>query len=410
MARCGGEVPPTAGLPLVLGDFAPSGKSLEQDLATFLQQPSVQVECSGTAALIVALITLKRLSSRRSVIVPAYTCPLVARAVTASGLTPVLCDTRAGSFDLSPEILTRACGPNTLAVIVTHLGGRVADLATAAAIAKAAGAYVIEDAAQSMGATWQGRPVGGLGDVGFYSLGVGKGLTIYAGGVLLARGEDLRQEMRETSDRVARFRLGWELRRFAELAGYGLLYHPNGLRLAYGAALRRHLRAGRLIEAVGDDCPPDIPLHRVGAWRKVIGANALKRLPHFLSAGNARAAQRKVRLQAIGGVMVMDDAEGNVGVWPFFQVLMPTQAARDAALERLWRQGLGVGRLFIHALPDYPDLLTMPSSTSVDNARDYAARMLEITNSEWLDDDRFERVCSVIENVVIQNKVRSVTL
>jgi len=119
--------------------------------------------------------------------------------------------------------------------------------------------------------------------------------------------------------------------------------------------------------------------------------------PEFLAAGQARAAQRKVRLQALGGVRVMDDAEGDAGVWPFFQVLMPTEKARDEALERLWPAGLGVGRLFVHALADYGYLPPMSGAADIANARDYAARLLVVTNSEWLSESRFEHVCSVLE-------------
>ena len=65
------EVPPTAGLPMSWRDFLPRGGSLELGLAAYLHQPEVQIECSGTAALVVALTTLKQLSPRRSVVIPA---------------------------------------------------------------------------------------------------------------------------------------------------------------------------------------------------------------------------------------------------------------------------------------------------------------------------------------------------
>jgi dTDP-4-amino-4,6-dideoxygalactose transaminase len=139
--------------------------SLEQNLAAFLCQPDTQIECSGTAALIVALVTLQRTSSRRSVVIPAYTCPLVALAVAHCGLKPVLCDTRRNHFDLCPESLAAVCDEDTLAIIPTHLGGRVADLAAAAAIAKSVGACVVEDAAQSLGG--RGTPSAALATWGF---------------------------------------------------------------------------------------------------------------------------------------------------------------------------------------------------------------------------------------------------
>ena len=76
------EVPPTAGLPPRFGDLLPSSTpSLADQAMRFLGVEDVQVECSGTAALVVALTALQRQSKRTSVIVPAYTCPLVAIAV-----------------------------------------------------------------------------------------------------------------------------------------------------------------------------------------------------------------------------------------------------------------------------------------------------------------------------------------
>lgn len=391
------EAPPTAGLPLAWRDFLPRAASLEQDLAAFLQLPEVQLACSGTAALVIALATLKRASQRRSVVMPAYTCPLVALAARQCGLKPVLCDTRPDHFDLSQEALAQVCDKDTLAVIPTHLGGRVADVAVAREIAGSVGALVLEDAAQSLGARWQGRPVGSLGDIGFYSLGVGKGLTIYGGGALFAQDAALRRQLRATAADMAPSRSLHEIRRVLELAGYAALYRPSGLGIAYGMPLRRRLRNNRLVEAVGDDYPAHIPLHRVGAWRQRIGANALRRLPAFLRQTEAQAAHRKPRLAAIPGITVMDDAPGAAGTWPFFMVTMPTQQTRDRALARLWPAGLGVGRLFIHALPDYRYLAGAFDDTAAPNARDFAARMLTITNSPWLGEKDFLAVCKVLE-------------
>ena len=391
------EVPPTASLPLQWRDFLPaSGHSFEAGLATFLHLPSVQIECSGTAALIVALTALTRISARRSVVIPAYTCPLVVLAIQHCGLKPVLCDLRQDHFDLSPQILEEACNDDTLAIILTHLGGRIADVNSVKKIALRIGASVIEDAAQSLGATWQGQPVGTLGDAGFYSLAVGKGLTLYEGGVLVARDADLRQQLHETSKQIAPYRLIWEIRRLLQLAGYTALYRPFGLRLAYGMPLRRALRKGKLIEAVGDDFSADIPVHRVGAWRRAIGANALARLPSFLDALSEQAATRKTKLMAIPGITVMDDPAGGRGTWPYLMVLMQTAQARDAALARLWPAGLGVSRLFIYALPDYPYLAAYLGKVDAPNARDFAARMLTISNSPWLREADFLRICAVL--------------
>lgn len=393
------EVPPTAGLPLAWRDLLPSGTDFAHDLTAFLHVPAVQVECSGTAAQIVALTALKQSSPRRKVILPAYTCPLVALAILHCGLEPVLCDLRPDHFDLDHEQLARLCDENTLAVIATHLGGRVADLAPVLAIARNAGAYVIEDAAQSLGATWQGQPLGMTGDAGFYSLAVGKGLTTYEGGVLLARNAALRQQLQATAAEIAPFKWSWELRRSLELLGYAALYQPWGLPLAYGLPLRRALKQGKLIEAVGDDFSDDLPLHRMGGWRKAVGANALKRLPGFLDALRQQAERRLGQLAAIPGIKVMLDTQEGQGTWPFFMLLLPTQAARDAALEKLWDTGLGVSRLYIHALTDYPYLAGRLGTMDTPHARDFAARMLTVSNSLWMGERELERITKILGEI-----------
>ncbi|MES2238175.1 MAG: DegT/DnrJ/EryC1/StrS family aminotransferase [Pseudomonadota bacterium] len=390
------EIPPTAGLPLTWRDLFPAGASLEQGLADFIHVPAVQITCSGTAAQIITLTTLKKQSPRRKVILPAYTCPLVALAILHCGLQPVLCDLQPDHFDLDHDRLAALCDANTLAIIATHLGGRVAHLSPVLDIARTSGAYVIEDAAQSLGATWEGHPVGMAGDAGFYSLAVGKGLTLHEGGVLITHDASLRQQFQATAAEIAPSKWLWELRRSVELLGYAALYQPWGLPFAYGLPLRRALQQGQLIKAVGDDFSDDIPLHRVGRWRKAVGASALKRLPEFLDTLHLQSMQRLEKLAAIPDIKIMQDEPGGKGTWPFFMVLMPAQAARDAALRKLWSAGLGISRLYIHALADYSYLVDRVDKADIPHARDFATRMLTISNSLWLDEAKFEQVCQEI--------------
>lgn len=392
------DVPPTAGMPLHWHDFLPeSAVSFEQALADYLNVPAVQVECSGTAALIVTLTAMAIGSKRRQVVLPAYTCPLVALAVLHCGLEPVLCDLRPGHFDIDPEALNLLCNENTLALIATHLGGRVADLAPVLGIARRTGIHVIEDAAQALGASWHGKPLGMIGDAGFYSLAAGKGLTLYEGGILLAREEPLRQRLHKVSGDVIARSIPAEFVRMIQLLGYAALYRPAGIGLAYGMPLRRALRQGNLLDAVGDNFSADIPLHRIGSWRKKTGARALRRLPDFLKTLEQQGLRRAQRLAAIPGISVMTDAPDTHGVWPFLMVLMPSQRVRDEVLSVLWTAGLGVNRLYLNALPDYHYLSGAFKGGNVPCARDFAARMISISNSPWLSDKKFERICQALE-------------
>jgi perosamine synthetase len=395
------EVPPTAGLPPRFGDLLPvRTPALAVQAAEFLGVDEVQVECSGTAALVVALTALKRRSTRRSVIVPAYTCPLVAIAVAHCGLNLRLCDLVPNSIDMDPAALSALCDGDTLAIVPTHLAGRVADVDTAVACGRRAGAFVIEDAAQAFGARFaDGTAVGMRGDIGFFSLAVGKGLTTYEGGLLVARDAQLRAELHRCSEEIVPHDASWEFKRTLQLLGYYAFYRPLGLPLVYGMPRRRALRTNDFVAAVGDGFPLTIPLHRLGAWRQSVGARAFARLADFQRTCVAQAQRRRTRLERISGIRLVQDSGDARGTWPFLMLLMRSREARDAALARLWTTNLGVSRLFVHALPDYGYLAGIVPATDVPNARDFAARMLTVSNSPWLDDEAFERICLTLENI-----------
>ncbi|WP_390349231.1 DegT/DnrJ/EryC1/StrS family aminotransferase [Variovorax boronicumulans] len=402
-----GEVPPTAGLPLRRKDLGlPIGgadTNLAASLASFLGVEATQIECSGTAALVVALTALKRLAPERDeVIVPAYTCPLVALAVVHCGLKLYVCDLQVDTLDMDIAHLRRLCNSHTLAVVPTHLGGRVSDVTAALACARNVGAWTIEDAAQALGARVGADSVGTLGDIGFFSLAVGKGLSLFEGGVLVVRDPVLRKACLQASADTVPRRIGWELRRSLELLGYALLYDPAWMRWVYGRPLRKALRRGDWSGAAGDEFDLSIPLHRVGRWRQAVGIRALSRLPAFLAQGTAQAQRRRERIADIVGVQVLEDSAsvpGAAGVWPVLLLRLPTGASRDALLNASWGSGCGLSVPFARALPDYEryaHLVVPQPDENLFNARDWASRLVAISNSPWLDDARFEKFCRTL--------------
>ncbi len=400
------EVPPTAGLPLTWMDFSELAREpdLEIALARFLGVAAAGITCSGTASLIVTLEALKRRSRRRAVVIPAYTCPLVPIAVAHVGLHVKVCDVSAGGFDFDTDALARACDADTLALIPTHLGGMVANLEPVIEIAERAGALVVEDAAQALGATWRGRPVGTVGQVGCYSLSRGKGLTLYEGGFWVARDDDLRVAIARAADDLMPPRVGIELVRIVQLIGYRLLYNPIGLDFAYGRPLRRALARGNLLGAVGDEQRSAIPLHRVGRWRRSVGASALRRLPAAISANARRGRSRAARLREIPGINVLGELPATTGTWPFLTVLADSVHMRDHILARLWGAGLGVSRLFIHDLTGYRYLDAIVPRTAVPNARALAERSFTVSNSDYLSDEEFHRIHEIIARSVSDHR------
>lgn len=156
---------------------------------------------SGKTALLSILQALREGSRRRKVVLPAYTCYSVPSAVLAAGLDVATCDVDEGTLDFDFEHLARIVDEDTLCVVPTHLFGIPTDVDRVRELCARVGAIVVEDAAQGMGARRGGRPLGTLGDVGFFSLGRGKNLTCHSGGVILTSDPEIAGRLRS---RIAR--------------------------------------------------------------------------------------------------------------------------------------------------------------------------------------------------------------
>jgi perosamine synthetase len=121
------------------------------------------------------------------IILPALTFWVVPALARVAGLKVVFADVDPATFTLSPDALERAITPATRAVVPTHLYGLPCDMGPILDIAARHSLIVIEDCAHALGATWKGRPVGTLGDAGFFSFQTLKPLNCYGGGLALVR-------------------------------------------------------------------------------------------------------------------------------------------------------------------------------------------------------------------------------
>jgi perosamine synthetase len=381
-----GEIPPTAGLlPRWCDLLAVSGgKSFEQSLCEQIGLDDIEIVSTGTAALQIAFTALKTMSpARDTVIVPGYTCPLVVLAASAAGLKVIACDTAPGSFDFDHAHLARLADAATLAVVPTHLGGVLLDAAAARSTARASspGIAIVEDAAQALGARWGGRSAGLAGDIGVFSLGASKGLTLYRGGALVTRDAATMAQVRATAQRLAKPSMLGELGMCLMLAGYHAAYNPPSLRLVYGWPKRRALARGDDIEAAGDDFTAAETIGRVGAWRKRVGLAALKRLPQHLVTTRARFDALAARLSLIPGLIVHTPAPAAEPSATALFVTLPAHPERELLIRTLWRSRLGVARMFSRAILDYPGITPLMLPGELPNARALAAGTISLSTS-----------------------------
>lgn len=171
----------------------PEVAGLERELAERLGVAAAAAVSSGSAALELALRALD-VGAGHEVIVPTYACDAVYHAVTRCGATPVLADADPETLGLSAADAARRQTTRTRAVIVVHPFGLAVDLADFHRL----GVALVEDCAQTLGATVGGRPVGsrgGLSVCSFYAtklLTTGEGGAVAGAAELVARARDTR--------------------------------------------------------------------------------------------------------------------------------------------------------------------------------------------------------------------------
>lgn len=159
--------------------LGPEVEAFEAEYAAYVGTKHCVGVGNGLDALVLILEgykTLGRLNSGDEVIVPGNTYIASILAVSRAGLTPVPVEPDEETFNLDPERIAAAVTPRTRAVLPVHLYGQCADMTRINAVAREFGLLVVEDAAQSHGATHRGVKSGALGDAAGHSFYPGKNL------------------------------------------------------------------------------------------------------------------------------------------------------------------------------------------------------------------------------------------
>jgi dTDP-4-amino-4,6-dideoxygalactose transaminase len=176
--------------------LGPQGAVLEQELARLCGARFGVGVASGTDALILALHACG-VGPGAEVLVPAFTYVATADSAGLLGAKPVFVDILPGTFNLDPAQIEARITPRTKAIVPVHLFGQPADMDPILEIARRRNLRVIEDNAQAIGAAYQGRPTGSMGDAGCLSFYPTKNLGGYGdGGMIVTNSEELAARLR----------------------------------------------------------------------------------------------------------------------------------------------------------------------------------------------------------------------
>ncbi len=169
-------------------------KQFEEDFAKYIGTKYAVASMNGTAALHLALVALG-IGKGDEVVVPSLTYISCANVVRYTGAEPSFVDSHPDYWCMDPEKLEESINKKTKAIMPVHVYGHPCDMDKIMKIAKEHDLYILEDCAESHGATYKGRMTGTFGDISCYSFFGNKVLTTGEGGMSNTNDEKLCEDM-----------------------------------------------------------------------------------------------------------------------------------------------------------------------------------------------------------------------
>ncbi|WP_394971666.1 DegT/DnrJ/EryC1/StrS family aminotransferase [uncultured Croceitalea sp.] len=173
-------------------------RELEKSLAERMQVNHVHTVSSGTTALTVALLSAG-IGAGDEVIMPTFTFVASFESILAIGAIPVLVDVD-DTLTLNPQAVEKAITAKTKVVMPVHMCGSMADLKALKLICEKYSLLLLEDACQAIGGSYNGKPLGSIGDLGCFSFDYVKTITCGEGGAVITNNEAYYENAHKYSD------------------------------------------------------------------------------------------------------------------------------------------------------------------------------------------------------------------
>ena len=278
---------------------------LEKKITEVFGCKYAQLTSSGTSALTTAMAVLN-IGADDEVIMPSFTFVASFEAVLSVGAIPVLVDVD-DTLTLNPAAVKAAITSKTKCVMPVHMCGSMADLDALKAICAEHNLILLEDACQSIGATYKGKSVGTIGDAGTFSFDFVKTITCGEGGVVMTNSEDV----------------------FVKSDGYTDHGHD-------------HLGVDR-----GADLHPFIGYnYRISELHAAVGLGQITKLPLILSTQKKNNLILKSYLEQIPEITFRTIPEGGVDSYSFISWFLPSETAMRSVIAELKEQGILAGNFY----------------------------------------------------------------
>ncbi len=202
----------------------------EREFANYLKVKHAFSFAAGRMAFH-AILKAMGIGNGDEVILPGYTCAVVPTAVIYAGARPVYVDINPDDYNIDVTQVESEITPRTRAVLAQHTYGRPCDLNGLRAICERHGLYLIEDGAHALGATYNGRKVGSIGDAAFFSSEYSKTISTYAGGMAVTNNKDIAGKLQTIYEETSWLSRAQILKTLLQLVAGNVFYHPRWSRL-----------------------------------------------------------------------------------------------------------------------------------------------------------------------------------
>ncbi len=376
---------------------------------------------SGKAALTLILRALKELSpDRDEVLIPAFTCYSVPSSIVRAGLKLRLCDLQGGlDFDFAQlsamlsgkdpsgeannwAISVAPGGPSDaavdardatrrfLAVVPTHLYGCPADVPRLRRLVRDPGVTIIEDAAQAMGEAGEGRKLGTLGDVSFFSLGRGKAFSTVEGGIILTDRDDIAEKLDGHIARLPSYG-SWDLLKlFLKAAVLTLFLHPLLFWLPHSIPF---LRLGETL------FEPNFPILRMSVFQAGLAKSWQVRLQKLHDSRKKNVNRWLAVLDALGVQWLPAQNRHDFGLIRF-PVRVSDVEKRGSLLRESARRGLGIMPVYPDSIDGIPELRGHIGARAFPVARSCARGLVTLPTHDYLTPKDVTKISRLLSRVL----------
>jgi dTDP-4-amino-4,6-dideoxygalactose transaminase len=321
---------------------------LTASLSRYLGIPHFFFMASGRACLTLTLEILAQRASRDEVIIPAYTCFSVPSAIVRSGLKIKLCDVSLETLDFDIASLEKLIDHRTLCVIPSNLFGLPSDMVKIRELAGLSGAFVIDDAAQSLGSSLHGRKSGTSGEIGVFSLGRGKNITTYEGGVIATACNDLAEQFQQYAVLTTQMRAFPTLKTCVGLLCQAIFFHPHFYWI---------LDRCPFLQLGSSKFDPNFPMERFSRYQSALALLMLNELDAINEQRRRNALYLEEKLRHNALLLLPEPVKESSPVYLRFPMLVLKPDLREKIYTELRRSGLGVSKMYPTAIHRISGLL-----------------------------------------------------